>query len=177
MSTVTVAPGARMAFDDAALARVLSKVENAVARATFTELDVYLSVIADSARLQWYQQVDRDTGKSGDIEGGVVAVSPTRIRGVIGSTDTRKGKGGKAVIFYVRRPGPLSTKRRAPRQADLDRARAEGKRPPRWVSYPNPKASDGRFLVPELITKPANAGKRLVKQTIKREIVAQFRRS
>jgi len=178
MSTTTVAPGARLVFDDAALARVLAKVENAAIRGAFGEVDVYISVVADSAKAQWYKQVDRDTGKSGDISGGVVAVTDTRIRAVIGTSDTRRGgKGGKPAIFYIHRPGPLSTKRRLLRESEVIALRAAGKRVPKYVYFPNPKASDGAFLVPELINKPANAGKRALKAAIRAAIIAQYRRS
>ena len=177
MSTTTVAPGARLVFDDAALARVLSQVENAAIRGAFTEVDVYLSVVADAARSQWYREVDRDTGKSGDITGGVVSVSPTRIRAAIGTSDTRRDKKkGKPVIFYVHRPGPLSDKRRAPRPNEVDALKAAGKRVPKYIYYPNPKRSDGAYLVVELINKPVNAGKRELKTAIRRAIVAQYRR-
>jgi hypothetical protein len=178
MSTTTVAPGTRMVFDDAALARVLDKVENAAIRGTFAELDVYLSVIADAARSQWYRQVDRDTGKSGDISGGVVAVSDTKIRGTIGTSDIRRGgKGGKPAIFYIHRPGPLSWKRRDVRESERDAYRAAGKPVPRYIYYPNPKRGDGAFLVAELINKPANAGKRELKAAVRRAIIEQYRRS
>jgi hypothetical protein len=174
VSTTTVAPGAKLVFDDAALARVLDKIENAVVRATVGELDVYLSVIGDSARVQWYQQVDRKTGKSGDISGGVTTVTETRIRAVIGSSDTRKEK-GKSVLFFIRRPGPLSTKRRLARENEKERARQEGRPVPKYITYPNPKASDGAYLVAELINKPANEGKRELRKAIKAQIRANYR--
>ena len=177
MSRINVAPGARLVFDDAALARVLDKVQNATIRGVFQELDVFLSVTADAARSQWYREVDRETGRSGDITGGVVSVTDDRIRAAIGTGDTRKDKKhGKPVVFYVHRPGPLSTKRRAPRPSEVEALKAAGKRVPRYIYYPNPKAGDGAFLVTELINKPVNEGKRMLKSAIRAAIIAQYKR-
>lgn len=175
MSTVNVAPGARMVFDDAAAQRVIAKIENAAVRATVTELDVYLGVIGDSAHALWYKQVDKKTGLSGQISGGVIAVSDTKIRGIVGTSDTRREK-GKPLIVYIRRPGPLSTKRRPVRESEKNALRAAGKRVPKYIEYPNPKASDYGYLATELINKPANAGKRELRKVIRAQIVALYRR-
>jgi hypothetical protein len=104
-----------------------------VAVAMRTELES----VAKTAARTWYQQVHRQTGKSGDIE-VTMTISPTSVRWSVGSTDTRSDK-GRPVPVLVHRPGALST-------------RGAGKR-----KKINSKAGDGKFLLAELVRKPVAA--------------------
>lgn len=122
--------------------------------------------LAADARSAWYAPgtgVKRRTGESGDVE-TVTTVSESEARVAIGSMDLAKAK-------YVHRPGPLSLVRvqvtvaeyfqtikklRAnfkPFKASKGRPADTGTGPYIWVI--NPKASDGKYLLTELVRKPA----------------------
>lgn len=124
---------------------------------------------ASKARGLWYQQVDRRTGKSGDIQ-SVLVLSDTEARVSVGSTDTRVA-GRKPVPLWVHRPGPFSVKHRSATEAET--TKGKGKR----VTYPNPKASDGKFLVVELIRKPVRARFQVEIQNLGRALANAMRRA
>jgi hypothetical protein len=124
------------------------------------------AIVATGARAAWYGPgtgVQRRTGRSGDIE-VVTSVSETEVRVSIGSADLAKAK-------YVHRPGRLSLVRvevseaeywRTPKKlrANFKPFKASKGRPADSGTGPyvwriNPDASDGKFLVPELVRKPA----------------------
>jgi hypothetical protein len=148
-------------------------MEDLVRRALDAAADVRVledraSRVATGARSAWYAPgtgVTRRTGTSGDVE-TVTTVSETEVRVSIGSMDLAKAK-------YVHRPRMLSLtkvevtrevywntpkKLRAnykPLKADAKKGRKadEGVGPYIWQH--NPLASDGKFLLPELVRKPA----------------------
>ncbi len=120
-------------------------------------LEEEANVVATAAREAWYgpNGVKLRTGKSGDIV-VVTTVTPTEIRVAIGSRDVARAK-------YVHRPGPLSRIKVPATRADFVSGAAlaspKGKKiQGRGVKeIDNPKASDGKFLLQELIGKPARA--------------------
>lgn len=148
-------------------------MEDLVRRALNAAADVRVledkaAQVASGARSAWYASgtgVSRRTGKSGDVE-TVTTVSETQATVSIGSVDLAKAK-------YVHRPGrlslvkvevtrevywetpkklranykPLSEDKKTGRPGDI------GMGPYIWQV--NPKASDGKFLLPELVRKPA----------------------
>jgi len=124
-----------------------------------------------SASSRWYQQVRRRTGKSGQI------VSTLEIRDdsaivKVGSTDDRIGKGGKPSVVFVRRPGVLSTIERPATDAEYHARRSAGMKPGEayWVRQPNPLASDGGYLLLELVRRPFRTGVRGALAKVKKEI-------
>ena len=115
--------------------------------------------------------VTKRTGLSGDIQ-VATTVDPGRgvVRVSVGSTDTRKaGKTSKPVVVYVHRPGRLSMIERKATHEDF--ASGKAKHSPKGQNLPgygvvrelNPKASDGKYLLAELVRKP---GARVVKTAI-----------
>jgi hypothetical protein len=122
---------------------------------------------AARAERDWYgsQGVTRRTGKSGDIV-RTTTFGNGEVRVSVGSTDTRIDPDkGKRVPYYVRRPGPLSVVDKKVTQGEWWAAKKAG-HPVRMygpkgkrtyiVEEPNPRASDGKYLVVELVRKPVN---------------------
>lgn len=132
--------------------------------------------VQTSASARWYQQVRRRTGKSGHI------VSTLDIREnsavvKVGSTDDRVGKGGKPSVVFVHRPGALSTVERPATDAEYHARRSAGmsRAQAYWIKseQPNPLASDGGYLLLELVRRPFRAAVKSALKDIKKEIVAR----
>jgi len=118
-----------------------------------------LEPVAIEAENQWYQQVDRKTGQSGQIA-AVLTYSPDSVRVDVGSLDSRTSKTGKPVVVFVHRPSATSTILEpvsAQTYFDTDTV-MRGKYP--FIKRRNPKASDGKNLLTELVKKPVKAKKR-----------------
>lgn len=99
--------------------------------------------IAQDASASWYSQVDKKTGQSGRWT-AQLSVGLNHIASSVVSEDERTAK-GKAIIYFIHRPGPFSQVRRGGKKVK------------------NPKAGDGKFLVSELIRKP---GRKLAKALV-----------
>ena len=151
--TVTLDEG----FEKAALA-LLSAAE----QETVALLRAEAEAQAEEARQAWYSAngVTRRTGRSGDIV-AVVTLDTARgeVRASVGSTDTRVAA-GKPVAALVHRPGPLSIIRRPAKAEDFRAGKAKASPPGQHlpgrgvVEEHNPKASDGKQLMTELVRKP-----------------------
>lgn len=138
---------------------------------TVRVLEAAAESVQTDATAQWYQVrtgVRRRTGRSGDIQ-VVTTFSEVEVRVSVGSTDLAKAK-------YVHRPGRLSTsavevekgeyseaKRQGgvraglyfhARRADPANGVETGKYYRKIISS---DASDGRFLLPYLVTSPMRA--------------------
>lgn len=176
MSTETIRNGEVTLKMNADFARIIGRIEDGAQAATVQQTYALVSLVADDARADWYRQVDKETGASGTVSAGWQERG-TRLSFRIGNSDARKDKkSGKPILFYVHRPGPFSTKDRRATETEKQRARDMGQRAPSRVKYPNPKASDGRFLLAELITLPANAMRRKLMQRLGRDIVRSIER-
>lgn len=158
-------------------------------------LDDEATKIVQSARAAWYgpDGVERETGRSGDIVKGAPESTRSAIRIFVGSTDTRvAGKSRKPIPYFVHRPRATSTVStevsRATWYATPDYRRGpimlgdEVYRPREGVRVPaaslrylihadNPTAGDGKYLVPELLTKPTRAARKAVAATLAARIV------
>lgn len=172
------------------LQAILDRIEGGAFKAGREALGAAARDVAESAERQWYQQVDRDTGGSGRLGHGV-ELTDTALRGYVETLDRRKGKGGKPVVYFIHRPGPLSklpstTLTREEYSAAMRVYRATGALPAgmvgindskgrpvgiRRVDQSNPKASDGKFLVSELITKPMKVQAKTIRRTLGPQIV------
>lgn len=151
---------------DGALEDLIRRSVEAASGGSSRVLEDAAQRVAAGARAAWYSPgtgVSRRTGRSGDVE-VVTTVSEAEVRVSVGSVDLQKAK-------YVHRPGKLSRvkvevsvadywktpkKMRAnfkPLPSGPGRAADEGTGPYVWRA--NPNASDGRFLVTELVRKPA----------------------
>ena len=159
---------------DGALEELVKRAIDAASKGSVGVLQKAAQQIADKAHADWYATgtgVKRRTGASGDIQ-VVTTVSETEVRVSVGSTDT-KMVGSKQRALLVHRAGRLGLvkvqvtedefyktpqKLRAnfkPLPADPKKNRPAdvGTGPYVWVL--NPNASDGKFLIPELVRKPA----------------------
>ena len=162
MSKTVFADGSvRVELDDG-LERLAMSMLSAAERETVALLRREAEAAADEARAAWYGPggVTRKTGRSGDIV-AIVTLDTGRgeVRASVGSTDTRTER-GKPVAALVHRPGPLSLVTRKATHADFESGKAKhsppGKRLPGYgvVTEHNPKASDGKNLMVELVRKP-----------------------
>lgn len=156
---------------DGGLEAFVRKVLDAAAGETVRVMETAAEELATDASSKWYAPgtgVTSRTGKSGAMD-TVTSVSDTAVRVSVGSTDIGKAK-------YVHRPGRLSTKAVEITAAEYREEKGKGglqaklvfhakkDRPDagvksgKWYRLThNPKSSDGKFLLPELVTKPGKA--------------------
>jgi hypothetical protein len=176
VSTDTIRSGEVTLRMSADFAAIMERIEGGAQAATVQQTYALVSSVAADAESAWYRQVDRETGKSGNISADWTergALLSFRI----GNSDQRRDKrSGKPILFFIHRPGPFSTKERATTETERQRMREAGQPVLGKRKYPNPKASDGRNLLAELITKPANAMKRNLMQRLGNDIVRAIER-
>lgn len=108
MATVTL---------DEGMARFVRAAMSRAEAAAVAVLETHAEELAATARREWYgpEGVDRETGKSGDIQ-VVTTVDAARgtVRVSIGSTDDRKGgKTNKPLVAFVHRPWGSSLRAKA----------------------------------------------------------------
>lgn len=160
---------------------------------TLAEIETAAGEVAQHADAEWYgpNGVTKDTGLTGDI-GVVTTIDNVKgeIRVSVGSRDTRKApKTGKPIPVYVHRPAATAMIRKqvtheeywaAPKgqRANYHPLPANPKTgfkgdttpgPFLWVK--SPKASDGKFLLAELVRKPAKAKVKLLAGNLGARIV------
>lgn len=158
-----------------ALAAYTQRVLGAMHGGAVALLQAEAEKVAEEATAAWYgpEGVKRRTGKSGVVD-VVTTVTPLYISVTIGSRDLDKAK-------YVHRPGPLSQLKRAATHADFKSgaAKASPKGDPiagrGVVLYDNPKASDGKYLLQELVGKPARRIVKRINALLPTEIEARMR--
>lgn len=108
MSTMRYSDGMATVTLDGALEAFVRSALSTVERAALGVMEEHADELAATARREWYgpSGVDRETGKSGDIQ-AVTTVDAARgvVRVSIGSTDTRKaGKTSKPLAAFVHQP-------------------------------------------------------------------------
>lgn len=135
----------------------------------------------------WYSAsgVTKRTGKSGRVE-MITTIAPTEIRVAIGSRDLAKAK-------FVHRPGPLSVinvpatwaewwdslsaaekaKFKARQKAGEFKKKKGNFQPTKEA--PNPKASDGKYLLQEFVGKPTRKLAKSLNAILPTEINARMR--
>jgi hypothetical protein len=141
------------------LERFISVQVGSISRQVGDALLEQLEPVAIEAENQWYQQVDRKTGRSGQIA-AVLTYSLEAVRVDVGSLDRRTSKTGKPVVVFIKRPSATSTILEpvsAQTWYDTDEI-MRSKYP--FIKRRNPKASDGKNLLNELIKKPVKAKRR-----------------
>ena len=183
--TTRYTDGAVTVTVDDGLATFLRGYLEDVERVTVEACEEEAERIASEARAAWYgpNGVTKETGLSGDIR-VVTTLSDTEARISVGSTDRRTaGKRNAPVPVFVHRPSRLSSVyvevsedeyRRTPKHLKgphpdhLSPAAAKKWGNPKGplVLRANPKAADGKTLLPELVTKPAKAGERALAERI-----------
>lgn len=158
---------------DGGLARLTDTIVEAAKTETLRVLVDVATSVEVTAEASWYGPpgVTRRTGASGDIA-VVSEVTADGVRVSVGSTDVARAR-------FVHRPGPLSTvpapvsqeeywaNKRAGGATRKLYFHARTNRPDQGVVaggyyklVPNPKASDGKYLLQELVGKPGRAALR-----------------
>lgn len=143
---------------DDGLDRFIRSALSAAEKEVVGHLEAAAEAVAADARGKWYQQVERRTGKSGDIV--VFTTFDTgkgEVRVTVGSTDIRK-QGSTPVAVLVHRPGPLS---------QVSKKGVQGR-------VTNPLVSDGRALMLELVRKPVRATVRSLGPALGRAIASRM---
>lgn len=171
------------------------------AGATVRVMEAAAEEVATDARSWWYATgtgVTRRTGRSGDVE-VVTTVSDEEVRVTVASTDTttvRDARGRSAPrAAVIARPGVFSTLAVEIARTEYKRQKARGKPQSDLVFHArrskpsvgvesgkyyrldhNPDASDGRYLVPELIQKPMRVKVKVITPELGRAIAARMGR-
>ena len=152
---------------DGALEELVTRAVEAAGGEAVRILQARAQTLARAASAQWYAPgtgVKRRTGKSGDIQ-VVTTVSSTDVRVSVGSTDTAL-VGSKPRAALIHRPSRASLKAVATSQGEWWRQKRAGLpvgpsgtygKEDWYVLISNPDASDGKYLIPELIRKPGAA--------------------
>ena len=117
VSTMRYSDGMATVTLDGALEAFVRSALSTVERAALAVMEDHAAELAATARREWYgpSGVDRETGKSGDIQ-VVTTVDAARgvVRVSIGSTDTRKaGKTSKPLAAFVHQPWGSSLRAKA----------------------------------------------------------------
>lgn len=169
MSTIRYTDGSVTVELDGALEDLVRQALDAAAGETVRVLEAAAEEVATQARADWYDPanggVTRRTGKSGDIE-VVTTVSPDEVTVSVGSTDLQKA-------IYVHRPGRLSTvpveitrddyyerkRKGGPSASTVFHAKRSDKNAGVEAGKfyrldPSPLASDGKFLLTEMVRRP-----------------------
>lgn len=172
---------------DGGLEAFVRQALETVAGETVRVMERAAQEVADQAKAEWYAPgsgVTERTGKSGDVQ-VVTTISPDEVRVSVGSTDLDRAK-------YIHRPGPLATVAKeidaatyyAIKRAGGGRAKTvfhakttskvdgveAGKFYEKAIS---PRASDGRYLLAELIRKPMTLKVRAITPELGRAIAAR----
>jgi hypothetical protein len=113
--------------------------------------------VAAGAQGAWYQLVDRETGTHGVIDASLTIEGST-VTMSVGSLATDVGGRGVPVSRVVHKPGPTSTVEitqaaSAPLPTGGRIVARKGDKV--VVKMPNPKRSDGKGLLVELVERPA----------------------
>lgn len=140
-------------------------------------LEVEMEAVAAEARASWYgaEGVERETGKSGDIQ-VVTTIDGDEVRVSVGSTDSRSaGKTGKPLVAFVHRRGPLSLDKVAVAHKDYWATPRSRRLDYPFVLVASDKARDGAFLVQEFVRKPAKARLRAITPRLGQLIAARIR--
>jgi len=165
------------------LEQALDRIAGGAFRAAREGLAAKLDPIAQRAESEWYTQVKRRTGKSGQWA-SVVEVSDTQVRGYVESLDTRKDKKGRPAWVFVRRPKAISVVELKVDDAEyaevMAEYRATGKLPPNYEGWKradglisnlqriarNPLADDGGSPAQDLVVRPTRAAAKELVKTI-----------
>ena len=175
MSVTTIRDGEATLKMSADFRAIIDRIADGAQAATVEQVYAVVSMVKADAKREWYRQVDRETGKSGDVRASWEE-SGDRLHFKIGNSDKRTDKRtGKPILFYVHRPGPLSEVSRKSTEAERIEMVQRGERASRYIKVPNPKASDGRYLLAELITKPMNDAKRKIAARLGRRVTEAIR--
>lgn len=165
MGTTRFTDGSVTVTLDGGLEDFVRRALDAAAGETVRIMEAAAGEVAASAESKWYTEVKRRTGRTGDVQ-VVTTVSADQVRVSVGSTDLKNA-------IYVHRPGRFSTVPVEIDAADYSAAKRKGGAAGSMVFHArvtnkaqgveagryyrreaNPAASDGKYLVPELIRAP-----------------------
>lgn len=175
---------------DGDLEALVRRAVEAAGGETLRVMEAAAEEVAAKARAEWYADgtgVKRETGKGGDIQ-VVTTVRHDEVRVSVGSTDLARAK-------YVHRPGRLSVVLREISREEYAAEKAKGGS---WAAMvfraarnqtddgvvsghyyqrvPNPHAADGKYLLPELVTKPMRLKVKAITPELGKAIAARATR-
>lgn len=140
------------------------------------EVEKIIDKVKIDAKAVWYDEVDRETGKSQDSIKSEIIITPTQIIGKVYATEKR--------TYMMMRPGPFSRIRKRPVNSDQEywslvaHWRLRGALPPNFTykeiengrpvgifeTILNPKASDGKNMWRLHVVQP---GVKMAKQAVR----------
>ncbi len=147
---------------DDGLAEWTRSLLDAAEAATVELLEAEATEVMLAAKARWYKEVERETGKSGDLETVTTFNSDGSVVVGVRSRDTRI-QGGKPVAAMVHQPMPLSRVKVRVSREEYGRIKKGPKPRDAWKSRddghfyalkPNKGASDGQPLFLMLVRKP-----------------------
>jgi hypothetical protein len=177
MAKVVYGSGSVTVAVDGTLERTLRDAVRAASRGIADSIEALVDEVSEDAKQDWYDQVDKRTGKSQASITPEMRITTDKVTGVVYAS--------QKATYMIRRPGPLSTlsSRRVadPREyfEVRDYYRKNGRMPEGYTYArldsagdpvavrklrPNPKASDGKSMWTENVLKP---GKKLITKNVR----------
>jgi hypothetical protein len=176
MAKVVYGSGSVTVAVDGTLERTLREAVRAASRGIADSIEALVDEVSEDAKQDWYDQVDKRTGKSQASITPEMRITTDKVTGVVYAS--------QKATYMIRRPGPLSTlsSRRVadPREyfEVRDYYRKNGRMPEGYTyarledgdpvgvrkTRPNPKASDGKSMWVENVLKP---GRKLVTKNVR----------
>jgi hypothetical protein len=176
MAKVLYGSGSVTVAVDGTLERTLREAVRAASRGIADSIEALVDEVSEDAKQDWYDQVDKRTGKSQASITPEMRITTDKVTGVVYAS--------QKATYMIRRPGPLSTlsSRRVadPREyfEVRDYYRKNGRMPEGYTyarledgdpvgvrkTRPNPKASDGKSMWVENVLKP---GRKLVTKNVR----------
>lgn len=188
MGTTTYRDGPATIRVTADFAAILRQALQNASGGCLDALEAEAEKVQQDASAQWYgpNGVNKRKGTTGDIAVST-EVQPTKVKVSVGSTDLKNA-------IYVHRPGPLSliaveiTKdeyrrvKKTDKKATVFHARksmpeAKVEAGKYYRSEPNPNASDGRYLLPLLVSSPYRKASKGLKPLIEAAIAKRVGRT
>jgi len=176
MAKVVYGSGSVTVAVDGTLERTLREAVRAASRGIADSIEALVDEVSEDAKQDWYDQVDKRTGKSQASITPEMRITTDKVTGVVYAS--------QKATYMIRRPGPLSmlSSRRVadPREyfEVRDYYRKNGRMPEGYTyarledgdpvgvrkTRPNPKASDGKSMWTENVLKP---GKKLITKNVR----------
>lgn len=173
MNTTRFTQGSVTVTLDDGLNRFVRSLLSAAERETVTVLEREATIVRDFAAAEWYQRVDRDTGKSGAIA-VVATIDATRgeVRVSVGSTDPRRA-GNKPIVAFIRAPGRTSLVLKKVDHKTYWATPAPLRHEYPFVKVHNPKSANGEYLLQALIRTPMRGRIKGIGAELAKAIVAR----
>jgi hypothetical protein len=177
MARVVYGSGKVTVAVDGTLEQSLRAAFNAASKGLASGIEALVDEVAEDARQDWYDQVDKRSGDSQESIETEMRLTTDKVTGVVYATEK--------ATYMIKRPGPLSvlSTRKLTQQSEYfevrDYYRKNKAMPPGYrfakldengdpvgvrAVRPNPKASDGKSMWQENVIKP---GKKRARDSIR----------